>query len=315
MYSRWYTPAVILLWLSTMSWLVWQKVLPPMLVGDPPKQQEILAARTHELPVGWDISFNGRVLGWAVSTTQRLPNGGIVLRGVTHFNQLPVNEITPGWIQTLFKLAEQPATRVRLDARSSVELNRDGRPTRFRSVVQLPPLGDTIELEGQIEGTQINLVARSGEFSFTTQTHLPAGAAVGDALSPQTQLPGLHLGQTWTVPAFSPLRPPNSPVEILRATVERMVVFSWAGTTYDAWLVTYRSESGLSLLGGSRPAGQTWVRLDGLVLRQEVNLMDCKLTFTRMPADRALRQFRELPWPEADRATGLAAPSPPAKTP
>jgi hypothetical protein len=313
MHSRWYSSAIVMLWLSTMSWLVWQKVLPPMLVGEPPKQQEVLAARSHELPVGWDISFNGRNLGWAMSTVQRRLDGGLVLRGLAHFNELPVNEITPGWIQTLFKLAEHSAARIRLDARSSVVLDCEGRPTGFRSVVELPPLGDTIELDGQIEGTRMNLVARSGEFSFTTQTHLPVGALVGDTLAPQTQLPGLHLGQTWTVPVLSPLRPPNSPVEILRATVERMVVYSWEGVTYDTWLVVYRAESGLSLLGGARPQGRAWVRQDGMVLRQEVNLMDCTLTFTRMSAERALRRLNVFPLPDAERIDWPAPSSTPAK--
>lgn len=315
MYSRWYTPAVILLWLSTMTWLVWQKVLPPMLVGDPPKQQEILAARSRERTVGWDISFNGRPLGWAVSTTVPSPDGGAELRASAHFDHLPVAEITPGWIQTLFKLAEHEATRVRLDARSTVRLDRAGRPSKFRSVVELSPLGDTIELEGQVDGTRLSLVARSGEFSYTTQTYLPAGTMVGDSLSPQTQLPGLHAGQTWTAPAFSPLRPPNSPVEILRASVERMVVFPWSGTTYDAWLVTYRAESGLSLLGGSRPQGRLWVRRDGMVLQQQVSLMECELTFTRMPRDRALDKLPNLLAPAADRAGPPGATPTPAASP
>jgi len=249
MYSRWYTPAVVLLWLSTMTWLVWQKVLPPLLVGDPPKQGEILAARSHDRAVGWDVSFNGHALGWAASTTVALPDGGAELRASVHFDRLPVAEITPGWIQTLFKLAEHEAKRIQLDAQSWVHLDQAGRPSRFRSVVEFRPLGETIELEGQIAGTRLSLVARSGEFSYTTESYLPVGALVGDSLAPQTQLPGLHLGQTWTAPAFSPLRPPNSPVEILRATVERMVLFPWSGVNHDAWLVSYRSESGLSLLG------------------------------------------------------------------
>jgi hypothetical protein len=294
MYSRWYTPAVVLLWLSTMTWLVWQKVLPPLLVGEPPQQQEILAARDRERLVGWDIAFNGRPLGWAASRTVKAADGGTELRATAHFDHLPVAEITPGWIQTLFKLAEHEASRIQLDARSTLWLNREGRPTRFRSAVDLRPLGDTIELEGQIQGTRLNVLARSGEFSYTTQTYLPSGVLMGDSLSPQTQLPGLHVGQTWTAPVYSPLRPPNSPLEIYRATVERMVVFAWGGATYDAWLVSYRSESGLSLLGGSPPQGRVWVRRDGTVLQQQVNLMECELTFTRMPYDRARRVLHHL---------------------
>lgn len=311
MYSRWYTPAVVLLWLTTMTWLVWQKVLPPLIIGDPPQQQAILAARNRENVVGWDISFNGRPLGWAASRTVKSPDGGAELRASAHFDHLPVAEITPGWIQTLFKLAEHEAARIRLDARSAVWLDPTGRPTRFRSVVDLSPLGDTIELQGQVEGTRLNLLARSGDFSYTTQTYLPAGVLMGDSLSPQTQLPGLHAGQTWTAPVYSPLRPPNSPMEILRATVERMVVFNWGGVTYDAWLVSYRAESGLSLLGGSRPQGRLWVRRDGMVLQQQVALMECELTFTRMSWERSkhVLHHRMKPDDTLDRPSAVPQPA------
>jgi hypothetical protein len=96
-------------------------------------------------------------------------------------------------------------------------------------------------------------------------------------------------------------------MEILRATVERMVVFAWQGTMYDTWLVTYRAESGLSLLGGSRPQGRLWVRHDGMVLQQEVSLMECQLTFTRMSTDRAMRTLGRVPMPPAGPAGRLDA--------
>lgn len=76
-------------------------------------------------------------------------------------------------------------------------------------------------------------------------------------------------------------------------------MLSWHGTMYETWLVTYRAESGLSLLGGSRPRGRLWVRQDGTVLQQEVSLMECQITFTRMSGHRVLGKLRDLFAPRA----------------
>lgn len=295
MCGRWYTPSVIVLWLCTMSWLVWQKILPTILVGDPPQQRRILEARGREQAVGWEMSFGGRPLGWALSTTRRRPDASGEVRSWVHFDELPVAQFTPGWMQTLFKLAEQPNLSLSMDARSKLILDAQGRVTSFRSAVHLIPLGDEIELEGTITGTHLSLVARSGDFSYTTQTRLPAEALLGDSLSPQTQLPGLYLGQTWTAPSFSPLRPPNSPLEILRATVDESITFRWNGVQYAAWVVAYRAESGLSFLGNSRPQSRLWVARDGTVLQQELTLLDSTLRFTRMGPERTRRLVENVP--------------------
>ena len=88
MYSRWYTAAVVILWLSAMSWLVIEKVLPPLLAGDPPSYRTILEARKRQPPVGWRMALNGRRLGWALCTTGRQPNGLMEVRSRVHFVHL-----------------------------------------------------------------------------------------------------------------------------------------------------------------------------------------------------------------------------------
>jgi hypothetical protein len=91
------------------------------------------------------------------------------------------------------------------------------------------------------------------------------------------------------------LRPPNSPVEILRATVEREVTLSWGGHADKAWLVTYRAESGLSLFDRARPQAKLWVRRDGTVLQQEISLAESTLRFTRMNPQRSRQLIESLP--------------------
>jgi len=64
MSSRWFNTAVVVLWLATMSWLVKEKVLPPLLIGEPPSYSEIIEAQNREF-----ARRLGRVLGW---TSDRL---------------------------------------------------------------------------------------------------------------------------------------------------------------------------------------------------------------------------------------------------
>src|SRR5690348_13075216 len=43
MYSRWFSVAVVLFWVATMGWLIHHKILPPLVVGDPPTYRSIIA--------------------------------------------------------------------------------------------------------------------------------------------------------------------------------------------------------------------------------------------------------------------------------
>ncbi len=288
MYSRWFNVAVVMLWLSTMSWLVWQKVLPTLLVGEPPSYRTILAAQRREPPVGWSMHFDGRRLGWALSTTRKLPNDLTVVHSRIHFDQLPLRDMTPDWLRTLIHLIEKPAGSMHMDVESTLIIDPLGRLSRFESSVRLDPLDSRIRLIGTIEEGELELEVRSGEFSYKTTAQLPPNALLGDSLSPQTQLPGLRVGQTWTAPAYSPLRPPNNPLEILVATVEGFDLVSYDGRTEDTYLVVYRTDPGIRL-GGSRTVRERlWVRRDGTVLKQEVLFFDSAMTFVRLCESEAL---------------------------
>ena len=75
------------------------KVLPPLLVGRPPSYETILKAQEQEPPAGWEMTFNGRKLGWAVCDATRLPNHMTEIRSRVHFDELPLWEIPPGWLR------------------------------------------------------------------------------------------------------------------------------------------------------------------------------------------------------------------------
>lgn len=282
MNSHWFNTAVVVLWLATMSWLVTEKVLPPLLIGDPPSYHEIVTALNHELPVGWEVSLDGRRIGWAMTDTKKLPTGLTTIHGCAHFDGFPIEAVTPGWLQPLSRLIGTPVRGLQMDAGSELQLDGFGRLLQFDSTVRLEPCGEMITMQGTVEGGQLQLMARSGDLTFSYDVPLPPKSLMSDAFSPQSRLPGLHVGQTWSVPVFNPLWPSKSPIEIISATVEDTQPIFWNGLHEDAWVVVYRQDSGSGVDGGRTPKGKLWVRRDGAVLRQEAAFGKSTLEFVRM---------------------------------
>ena len=178
MHSRWFNAAVVMLWLATMSWLVTEKVLPPLLVGEPPSYSRIVEAQKDAPPVGWRMSLNGRPLGWALSDTKLQPTGLTEIHGRVHFDALPLEEMMPGWLRALSRLIEQPIDRLQMDARSVLTIDSLGHLVRFDSTVRVDPFNEVIRVHGTVEGRQLQLVVRAGGASFTSEAFLPVRRVV-----------------------------------------------------------------------------------------------------------------------------------------
>ena len=73
MSNRAFHAVVILLWLSTMGWLVVEKVLPPLLVGDPPTYRSAIP-KVDEI-VCWRLEWNDQPMGWSASRTNEEVEG------------------------------------------------------------------------------------------------------------------------------------------------------------------------------------------------------------------------------------------------
>jgi hypothetical protein len=282
MSSRWFNTAVVILWLATMTWLVREKVLPPLLIGEPPSYSEIISAQGHELPVGWELAIDGRRIGWAMTETKKSPIGMTEIRGRAHFNRFPTEAVSPGWLRPIAQLIGTHIDGLRMDAVSVLEFDTFGRLLHFDSAVHLEPGSETMKMRGTVEGGTLQLVAHSGGVSFSYEVPLPPKALMADALSPQSRLPGLHVGQSWSVPVFNPLWPSKNPIEIIHAAVEDTQPIFWGGVHEDAWVVVYRRDSGSGVEANQPPSGKLWVRRDGAVLRQEAMLGKSTIQFVRM---------------------------------
>jgi hypothetical protein len=290
MYSRWSNAAVIILWLSAMSWLIAYKVLPPLLVGQPPSYRTILDAQRREPPVGWTMSFNDRQLGWALSTTSELDDKVTEVCSWVHFDEFPLEELAP----PLFRKLVRPVSGLRMDAKNTTLIHPLTGLSSFRSEVRIEPTDDLITMQGTIEGSRLKLEIHCEGLVYETEKPIPKNALLSDALSPRTQLPGIHPGQTWTVPVYSPLQPAGYPVEILQATVTGTEPFVWNDRTVQALLVVYRRDSGHGLGSDERPRGKLWVHPNGTVLKQQVMIFNSTMTFLRLPDKQAAELERNV---------------------
>jgi hypothetical protein len=295
MTSRWASVTIVLFWASTMGWLVHNKIIPSLAVGQPPSYRTMVERNgPANRPVGWSISLDGRPLGWAITSAVLDAEGGYQMQSRVRMEQIPFATLAPAWMSSILKIFDGggtiPGLKMNVDARSSIDIDPLGRPVDFDSVANLgyPGRGRIVasdlrfSMRGTFEGDYLDLEMRSGDFVHHTKAYVPRDAVLGDSMSPQARLPGLRLGQSWTVPAYSPFRPPNSPLEILEARVDRSEPLLWHGRRMPTLLVVMRADPGSGLTNAQTVRAKLWVGFDGSVLKQEVLLGSGRLRFTRV---------------------------------
>jgi hypothetical protein len=281
--GRWFNFAVLGFWLVSMSWLITKKVLPPLRVGDPPNYTAILQKDTALAPTCWIISWRKEPLGWAASRVIRHSDGAMTsLQGQVFLDHLPLQEMAPGWLGTMLK----PLLRLSvlsIGAVNNMDVDALGRLVSFDSQLRLIEGEDAIHVHGQIDPDKLNLhlTVNFGDTSYSDDRHLSPGTFVGDQLAPLSMLPNLKVGQSWTMPVVNPFLPPKDSMELLQATVERFEEIRWHGDLTKTLLVVYRTDAGASLASQHDARSKLWVRPDGLVLKQEMEIMNSTLTFDR----------------------------------
>jgi hypothetical protein len=275
-----YNVAVIAFWLVTMSWLVWTRLLPPLLLGSPPTYTSMLEA-TPASPVVWDIYWDDEPVGTARSEIKRETDGVVQMLTRVAFENLPLAKLNPLRIKALTQLIEEHYPRVSMSSETRFDIDPLGRLLSFESSLASSWLPEPIRVLGNAEDRRLSLAIRSGDFRYRTYLYLPPERPIGDAFSPRLQLPRLRPGQSWSEPVYSPFSPPNAPLELLQAKVQEDLLY-WNGQIERTLMVVYRGESG----GRDGPVrGRTWVRRDGAVLQQEVRIGGCVVRFVRRADD------------------------------
>ena len=298
---RVFNAVVVVFWLSTMTWLVIVKVLPPLQVGEPPNYRSVYATAPSDRPesVCWDMLWNDQPMGWAKTSVWQSPSGVTEVTSLVHFDRVPIDELAPAWMRPVLHSAVEPIGALAMDATSRLEIDPLGRLSGIYSQVGASGYPSAeIRIRGKVEGSRLIGTVRWGTNSQPFERYLPPDALMGDELSPHGRMPGLRIGQEWTVPVYSPLRfsDNRNPIEILHATVEGRELVHQGEDSVLALTVVYRTDSG-SILGGSQtPRGKLWVKDDGTVVKQTTRLFGSNLAFVRADEQRT-KEILALAWP------------------
>jgi hypothetical protein len=297
------TPIVVGFWLVTSGWLFVTKILPSFNPGSPPGHQALYAAGHRLIPVAWSVQWNERPVGWALATSRRTNEGGLIVDSQLHFEKLPLDDMLPAWAGLLMQRAVRGRAASAFDARGQLDIDAGGQLRSFTSRVTLPGANDQVLLAGIVDDGTVSIQINAGGMQYETTRHLPTHIMIGDELSPQATLPGLYEGRRWTVPIYSPLRPGQSPIDILHAEVGPEEALYWEDGLVRVHVVSYREDPS----SHREPRCRLWVDLSGRVLKQEAALLGAKMSFLRK-TDEAAAWLADSP-PEG--AAALAASGPP----
>ena len=279
-----------------MGWLFVEKIWPTLRQGERPQYSEVLpspaAPPRHAC---WEIQYDGKPIGQATSVSLREVDGSGRMQSSVHFGELPLSEImnqllgpAARLIAPLFGNSEDIRINMAID--SDMHISEDGNLQSFTTDVRFADLPNTIRIEGEVNGSKLEVTVLMADEKGDMRPHyrdeieLAREAMVSGAFSPQDRLTRLRVGQTWTVPVYRPF-PPNSPVQILEAKVERQEAFIWNGEALRAFQVVYRDDAGSGITIARQPIGEMWVREDGVVLQQEARVANMQFRFVRLPDD------------------------------
>lgn len=283
LFRPWLIPFVVIFWCVTSGWLLVEKILPSLAPTAAPGHQAFYAVEGR--PVAWTVLWNDQPLGWALSQTHREEDGGMEVESMLHFDRLPMNDVLPAWTKLLLRTSFGPQELLAFDARGHLSIDAAGSLRSFRSAIDLPASGDQIVLSGTIDNGDVTVLVSTRDMHYSTSRHLPSNIALGDELSPQATLPGLFPNRRWTVPIYSPLRPGQSPIEILHAHVAAEESMFWDDALLRVHVVHYRDDPA----SHHEPRSRLWVDRGGKVLKQESIVLGSKLVFVRRTDEAAER--------------------------
>lgn len=283
--NRIFVAVVVLLWATTMSWLVVEKILPPFFQGEPPK-----AGSFRDEPVCWGISFEDRPIGFAVSQVVPGTLNTIELHSRVLLEDVPLREMAPQWMSGIVG----SMGHVRLDTRTRLMLDSLGKLSSFQTRVWLNDLPSVVKLSGSVVGAELVLRFQSGDMRHESRYPLPTSALLGSELIPEPKLLQIYVGRKWQKEVFSPFRTPSNSMELIQAEVVKEEIISHDGKTMNAKRIEYRSLLAAGVSTDDRLRSVLWVADDGVVLRQDVYLVNVKLRFERRDDPEGLKLGREL---------------------
>jgi hypothetical protein len=277
MANRIFVSAVVVLWLSSMTWLVTHRLLPTYFGGPPPLTQ---AAAEGEA-VAWQVSYNDQVVGEAASIRLQGTGGTTDLFNRLVLEEFPVMSLAP----SVIRMAVGDLGDMTFDVLTRVEFDPLGKFSSFHSRITMSDLASSLIISGRMDDSYLKLRVHSNDFSHSSRVYLPNSQVLNEALSPDAQLPYMHVGKSWQEKVYSPFSSPTDPVERVQAEVKAIELIEYFGEHRRVMRVDYQSVTSSGVTNRARKQGAAWVAPEtGRVLRREVLLGGSRLRFERLPA-------------------------------
>ena len=270
--SRIVSLVILVYWsIAAFCLLTWD-VLPQMTSGYPPDLRTITQAVDSARSIRWSIQViddprypdERRNVGEAVTACARRPDGSLEL---TSHVELDAGGLLKG-TAFLTRLS------IRLEIESRYLVDRSGNLHSFLLEVKSPDSSETlVEVKGEVKGKKMEVVSH-GPVEILNKKMVLAyepKSVIQDVLGPLDRLPGLHVGQRWESQVINPF---TGQVSSVKAEVKRRGLTNWNGNTVTT-LEVVQQMAPLST--------RTWVRLDGVIIRQEVPLPLVRLVLERRP--------------------------------
>ena len=271
--NRIFVGIVVTLWAGTMSWLMVARILPPFFHGEPPTHGTLV----HD-PVCWEIQYNGQPVGNAVSQAVPGAMSTTEIHSRIKIDGIEVRELAPQWMSSLVR----SLGAVSLDTRSVFVLDSLHNLASFSTKVKLNDLPVIMRVRGKVEGSELKLTIQSGDVTHAPVSYpIPSYSSLSSELIPDPKMLQVYVGRKWQQEVYSPFRPPGNSLEILEAEVVEERHIEHRAERVHARKIEYRSLSTAGVNADNRLRAVVWVAEDGMVLRQDVYLMDAKLRFER----------------------------------
>jgi hypothetical protein len=274
MANRIFVFAVVLLWLSSMTWLFTDRILPTFQDGQPPSVETFENGQA----VAWEVEWGGEKVGSAASVRVPGAGGSVELHNRISLENMPIIDLAPAWM----RMAVPTLGDMSFDVISRIEFDSLGNFSSFNSRVVLNDMPSVLKISGRVKDSYLRLNVVSGQLPYEVPVYLPDRRALNEALFPGGELPYMYVGRQWQEEVYSPFRATGDSVELVHVEVVSEESLEYCGESRRVLRVEYHGMIGSGISDKARLQAVSWVEPSGAVLRRDVYLGNSKLRFNRL---------------------------------
>jgi hypothetical protein len=263
---------LLVYWAVAALSLITRDLLPEWTMGSPPDLRTISRAEDGARPGRWAVQVVDdpknpevrRTVGQAMTEGVRRSDGTFVMASRVWFDAGGLLKGTPF----------DSRSEARIEVASNYLVDPSGNLRTFRARVRsVNDPEELLDVQGVLKNHAIEITTTSPLPLLNKTRTIPyePRGMVQNGLGPIDRLPGLQVGQRWDTRVVSPL---TGRAEMVRVEVTRRQMIHWNNNP----VMTFEVVQHMTPL-----SARTWVRPDGLVLRQEVPFPFVQLVLERIP--------------------------------